>query len=121
MAVHRQDLELCLQGLRDRGWDVRERDVFALLLQKVATAFLVTDDGSGHTVPAALRILREAETNLVIHCGTMRGSGAHQCDECGKIYADEKDLEAHKQRRHSDGGDEGAGSDERLDVAPKRF
>ncbi|CAE8736802.1 unnamed protein product, partial [Polarella glacialis] len=69
MTAYSEDLEQGLANLRFRGWDRRERDVFALLCQRISTAFLIADDGTGRTIPQALRVLQEAETNLVIFLG----------------------------------------------------
>lgn len=63
------DLEQGLRGLRQRGWDRRERDVFAMLLQRVSTVMLLADDGKGQFIGKALTCLEEAANNLQIFCG----------------------------------------------------
>jgi len=93
MAVHLDELDQGLSGLRGRGWDLRERDVFALLLHKVATVFLLADGGTGKNALRASKILKEAETNLVIYLGAAKGEGAFQCGTCGKLYTSDEDLE----------------------------
>lgn len=118
ISVCCDDLDQSIIGLRDRGWERRERDVFALLLQRVATALLLADSGGGEMVPRALQKLREAEQNLRIHMGTH----IHRCEKCGKSYEGASELEAHVLRRH---GAPGAGAPaegiDGLDVAPKQF
>mmetsp|Transcript_29931 Transcript_29931/g.94350 ORF Transcript_29931/g.94350 Transcript_29931/m.94350 type:complete len:930 (+) Transcript_29931:296-3085(+) len=117
MGRFADDIQQCIAGLRSRGWESRERDVFALLLHKAATAFLVGDDGTGSMIRRALTALREAETNLKIYLGASEGQGSYQCETCGKLYAEKTELEAHVQRRHAADGEASDG----MDVAPKRF
>merc|ERR1712228_571314 len=59
--------------------DRKERDVFSLLLQKVSMAILVVDEGSGRMIARALKLLREAESSLVIHLSHINSHAA--CDE----------------------------------------
>jgi len=99
MSRYVEDLKLGLQGLRARGWDRRERDVFSLLLQKASTALLLSDNGTGLMVHQALSILREAQNLLTIHL-----SESHD------------DLDAHNQRQ-----DSGSGGSGNIDVEPKQF
>lgn len=87
MAEYAADFDECLVGLRQRGWDVRERDVFALLLQKIATVLLAADSGTGNMIPKALEKLKEAETSLNIHLGGFEDSS--------KTYSSK--AEAHSQ------------------------
>mmetsp|Transcript_106580 Transcript_106580/g.344030 ORF Transcript_106580/g.344030 Transcript_106580/m.344030 type:complete len:799 (-) Transcript_106580:813-3209(-) len=72
LARYLDDLDLGLQGLRARGWDRRERDVFALLLQRAANVVLLSDDGSGKAIPRAFDLLREAVNHLEIFLGSRR-------------------------------------------------
>lgn len=64
LAAYADDLQEGLAGLRQHGWDRKEHDVFALLLQRVSTSLLLADHGSGTLVPSALHALHEAESNL---------------------------------------------------------
>jgi len=82
LAAYVSDVESCLSSLRSRGWDRRERDVFAMLLQKVATVYLVADVGM---MPKALRVLREAETNLEIFVQAAKSTGS-----CDPEYAEDE-------------------------------
>lgn len=117
MTAYIDDLDGAIASLRERDWEQRERDVFALLLSKAATAVLFADDGTGAMIPRALRLLREAEQDLQIYIGAAGGQQANRCGECGKLYAEQADLDAHVQRRHSATQVAADG----IDVAPKRF
>lgn len=94
MSAYVGDLEQGLSGLRQRGWDRRERDVFALLLQRISTAFLLADNGTGKTIPKALAALKEAETNLVIFCGE-----AARLDDSGISDASDDDERAKMKKK----------------------
>lgn len=75
MANYSDDLEFALKDLKLRGLDHKEGDGFALLLQRVATAFLVSDEGSGATVPRALELLEESEQYIVAFQSTEHRPG----------------------------------------------
>eukprot|EP00931_Biecheleriopsis_adriatica_P075024 TRINITY_DN48987_c0_g1_i1.p1 TRINITY_DN48987_c0_g1~~TRINITY_DN48987_c0_g1_i1.p1 ORF type:complete len:932 (+),score=205.64 TRINITY_DN48987_c0_g1_i1:46-2841(+) len=93
MEAYAADLEQGVASLRARGWERRERDVFAMLLERVATVLLLGDGGSGRTAPRALEVLREAETNVAIFLG---GSvKASRCGKCGKLFMQQGALDAH--------------------------
>merc|ERR1712032_542540 len=107
MAVFAEDMEGCIRSFRDRGWESRERDVFALLLYKVATALLMGDDGTGIMLPRALNMLKDAETNLKIYISFTKNK---------------EELKAHTSRRHSGNTlDSGEAGKERIDVDVKQF
>ncbi|CAJ1379131.1 unnamed protein product [Effrenium voratum] len=69
MLEYVPDLEQAMRGLRQRGWDRRERDVFAMLLQRISTVLLLADDGKGKMISKALDVLQEAANNLQIFIG----------------------------------------------------
>jgi len=62
-------LEQAMVGLRQRGWDRRERDVYALLLQRISTVLLLASEGTGQMIGKALEVLEEAQNNLRIFIG----------------------------------------------------
>eukprot|EP00927_Polykrikos_kofoidii_P065415 TRINITY_DN61171_c0_g1_i1.p1 TRINITY_DN61171_c0_g1~~TRINITY_DN61171_c0_g1_i1.p1 ORF type:complete len:927 (-),score=147.04 TRINITY_DN61171_c0_g1_i1:102-2777(-) len=115
MSEYTDDLLRVLAGLRARGWDTRERDVFALLLQKVATCLLVADDGCGKMLVVAVETLQEAENSLLIHLSAPL-TDVFSCDTCGSQFDRKDDLELHSLREHSR-----AFSKESIDVEAKKF
>jgi len=79
---------------------------------------LLADGGTGKNALRASKILKEAETNLVIYLGAAKGEGAFQCGTCGKLYTSDEDLEAHIKRRHSPNS---AQAEDGMDLEPKQF
>lgn len=69
MLEYVPDLEEAMRGLRQRGWDRRERDVYALLLQRISTVLLLASEGTGQMIGKALQVLEEAANNLQIFIG----------------------------------------------------
>jgi len=69
MLEYVPDLEQAMVGLRQRGWDRRERDVYALLLQRISTVLLLASEGTGQMIGKALEVLEEAQNNLQIFIG----------------------------------------------------
>ncbi|CAK9105022.1 unnamed protein product [Durusdinium trenchii] len=69
MLEYVPDLEEAMRGLKQRGWDRRERDVYALLLQRISTVLLLASEGTGKLIGKALQVLEEAANNLQIFIG----------------------------------------------------
>lgn len=121
MGVFVDDLDHCIASLRGRGWEPRERDVFALLLHKAATAFLVADDGTGKMIDKALEALRAAETNLNIFMSASQ-SQEPQKQERGKVYDDEgEELKAAPEPQEPNATESAPKKGDGVDVPAKRF
>jgi len=100
VGVYISDLQEGIEGLRLRGWDRKERDVFALLLQRVATVCLLGDGGQGLGIPKALTLLKEAEINLQIFIGeAARPEDADDAEEQVELDMAEDESERIKNRK----------------------
>jgi len=81
MRNYVDDIDCALAGLREHGWDRKQRHEFAQLMQKVATAFLMADDGTGNMVPRALKVLREGEESMLAYKREPQGGAQADADE----------------------------------------
>merc|ERR1712176_1525898 len=97
--------EACLERLRARGADVREKKTFALLLQKIATMTLLADGGSGTLMGRALMLLKNAEGYLT-DCIQMGDASPEPHQRGWEVDTNPGDAEARGARCHLEELDE---------------
>jgi len=124
LASYWDCLDHGLERLRRRGADVRERKVFALLLQTIATMTLVADAGEANLLNHALMLLESAQTYALaaIEEGDQRvkENGWDEPQGLDEERTDEELLEA-ETKKPQVSGDDDRDRDCSMSIEPKDF